>query len=135
MLSFFMRKRREDSGRPVLFAAPWEPLPSQFPRHGSGARRSSWRPTRADSVPASTAHPYRLQLAADRAQKSTHAAFCYASDRCFFPVNDDFRRTGTDGGGRLVCRLGPVLCPSDMEDRRECRREAGSGSRFWNGSV
>ena len=55
--------------------------------------------------------------------------------RCPFLVCDSFRRTGTDGDGRRVCRLGPVLCPSGMEDQRECRSEAGSGSRFWSGSV
>ncbi len=55
--------------------------------------------------------------------------------RCVFLVCDSFRRTGTDGDGRLVCRLGPVLCPSSMEDLRKLRREAGSGSRFWSGCV
>ena len=103
------------------------------PRHGSGASRSAWRPACADSVPAPTACRYRLSLAADRARESTYAAFCYVSDRCFLLVRAGSRRTGADGDGRRVCRLGPVRCPSGMEDQRECRREAESGRRFWSG--
>ena len=52
-----------------------------------------------------------------------------------FSVSAGFRRTGADGDGRLVCRLGTVLCPSGMEDQREFRREAESDSRYRSESV
>ena len=48
-------------------------------------------------------------------------------------VGDSFRRTGTDRAGRLVCRLGPVLCPSGMrisgssEEKRNPAAGSGAG--------
>ena len=102
----------------------------RFPRHGSGASRSAWRPACADSVPALKACPYRLPLTADRAQKSTPAAFSGCALFSLFLVCASFRRTGTDGDGRRVCWLGPVRCPSGTEELRVFRREAESGSRF-----
>ena len=83
------------------------------------------------------AHSLPLPSLADSKQ-SAEANSCriqHGARRCFLLVRAGFRRTGTDKDGRLGCRLGPVLCPSGMEDQRECRREAESGSRCWSGSV
>jgi hypothetical protein len=55
----------------------------------------------------------------------------------FSAFTADFPGTGAVRDGRPGDRLGPILCPCPlgMEDQREFRGEAGSGSRFWSGSV
>ena len=70
-------------------------------------------------------------LADSRQSAGANSCCCqHWARRCFLLVCAGFSRTGTDGDGRRVCRLGPVRCPSGMEDQREFRREAESGSRF-----